>query len=108
LRASRDFDRGRRIQALQQLRRVRTHEQQGAHRRTQKALADHAVQHGDQQVVIAIGVQQAEGLAVHTELVPGPDLKQFFKRANATRQRHKGIGALEHQSLALVHGFNHM
>ena len=37
------------------------------------------------------------------KLAPGPHFKQFFKRADAARQGHKGIAALGHHRLALVH-----
>ena len=38
-----------------------------------------------------------------SELNPGELLDQFFQRADAARQGHEGIGALEHFELALVH-----
>ena len=37
------------------------------------------------------------------ELRPRQLLDEFFKRADAARQRDEGIGALEHQLLARVH-----
>jgi hypothetical protein len=40
---------------------------------------------------------------VAAELRPGHLLDQFFQRADAARQRHERVGALEHQALALVH-----
>ena len=37
------------------------------------------------------------------ELRPGQLLDQFFQRADAAGQRDEGVGALEHDALALVH-----
>ena len=43
------------------------------------------------------------GLRVAAELLPGHLLDQFLQRADAAGQRDEGVGALEHQPLALVH-----
>ena len=43
------------------------------------------------------------GLRVLAELRPGHLLDQFLQRADAAGQGDEGIGALEHQALALMH-----
>ena len=41
------------------------------------------------------------------ELRPGELLDQFLQRADPARQRDEGVGALEHDALALVHVLRH-
>ncbi len=41
---------------------------------------------------------------MQAELGPGQNLAKLFERAEAARQRDKGVGELRHESLALVHG----
>ena len=42
-------------------------------------------------------------LAVMAELGPGHDLDDFLDRADTARQRHEGVGFLEHGMFALMH-----
>ena len=41
---------------------------------------------------------------MQAELAPGNDLDRLVERAQSARQRHEGIGSLEHALLATVHG----
>ena len=69
----------------------------------------HGVPQKLQQPVVVTGhVQQAQGFLVVTQLPPGPHFKQFFKRADAARQRQERIGPLRHQRLAFVHVGHHV
>ena len=44
---------------------------------------------------------------MQAERAPRQHLEEFLEGADAARQHHKGIGALEHLILALVHGLDH-
>ena len=50
-----------------------------------------------------LDIGEDDRLAVMAELRPGHDLDDLLDRADAARQRHKGVGFLEHRVLALMH-----
>ncbi len=56
-----------------------------------------------QRVPEAFDVDDHDRLLVAAELRPGQLLDQLLQRADAARQRHEGVGPLEHHALALVH-----
>ena len=49
-------------------------------------------------------IQQGAGFLVVSQLAPGPDLEQFFQRAQTTGQGDEAVGQAGHHGLALVHG----
>ena len=57
-------------------------------------------------VVVAVHIEQADGLVVVAQLAPSPDLEQFLEGAYAAGQGDEGIAALGHHGLALVHGLD--
>ena len=57
--------------------------------------------HSGSQKPLDVGEQ--DRLLVAAELRPGHLLDQLFQRADAAGQRDEGVGALEHDALALVH-----
>src|SRR5436190_5218887 len=48
-------------------------------------------------------IENKDWFLMPTELRPGELLDQLFERADATRQGHEGVRALEHDSFALMH-----
>ncbi len=52
-------------------------------------------------------IGKQDRLAMAAELNPGDLLDDFFKRADAARHCHEGVGHLEHLALALVHVVGH-
>lgn len=71
-----------------------------------ETLLRHPVEEGDEIVVIAIDIQQADGMGVLPELGPGPHLEQFLHRADATRHGDEAFRQLHHQGLAGMHGLD--
>lgn len=65
------------------------------------------VQELKQMVVVALDVQNAAGLALQSELVPGEDLAELVERAIAAGQGNESIGEFGHKGFALVHGPGH-
>ena len=68
-----------------------------------KFSVPHVIEQGDERIPVAIDIAQDDRLVVPVELRPGGDLDQFFERADAARQGHESVGALEHRHLALMH-----
>ena len=50
-----------------------------------------------------LDIGDQDRLLVPAELRPGELLDQLLQRADAARQRHEGVGVLEHDALSLVH-----
>ena len=63
----------------------------------------HVVEQRAERIPEAFDVGDQDRLLVAAELRPGELLDQFLQRADAAGQRHEGVGALEHDALALVH-----
>ena len=61
------------------------------------------IEQRQQRVPESPDVGDHDGLAMAAELGPGDLLDQLLERADAARQRHEAVGALEHDALALVH-----
>ena len=61
------------------------------------------VHEAGQPVPEAMDVEQAEGLGVIAERVPGPGLEQLVERADPARQGDEAVAQLGHLRLALVH-----
>jgi hypothetical protein len=51
-------------------------------------------------------VDNDDRLGVQAERAPGQDLEKLLQGADSARQHDKGVRALEHLQLALVHGFH--
>src|ERR1043166_4542839 len=52
-------------------------------------------------------IDEKDRLVVQRELTPSQDLEKLVKRPDPTRQHRKGIGALSHDALAVVHRIDH-
>ncbi|MNM90397.1 hypothetical protein D3C81_1026570 [compost metagenome] len=65
------------------------------------------VEEGQQRVVEAVYLQQAERLAVVAELAPGPYLEQFLQGSQAAGQGDEGVAQLGHARLARVHAIHY-
>ena len=63
----------------------------------------HVIEQRAERVPEALDIGDQDRLLVAAELRPGELLDQLLQRADAARQRHEGVGALEHDALALVH-----
>lgn len=61
-------------------------------------------QESKQRIIEIRDVEQPDRIAVEAELRPGPDLKQFFKGAKATRQGDKTVTQISHFLFSVVHG----
>ena len=69
----------------------------------QEAVVGHPLEEVDQRVPEAADIDDQHRLGVLVELGPGHHLDDLLERADAAGQRHEGVGALEHDSLPLVH-----
>ena len=75
-----------------------------AHERLlEEAIVGHAPEEGNQRIPEAAEIDDQDGLGVTVELRPRRNLDHLFQRAEAAGQRNEGIGALRHDSLALMH-----
>ena len=72
----------------------------------EEVLGRHLVEKGNEIIVIAIDIEQADRLAVLAQLPPGPYLEQFLHRADTTRQGDEGVGEVRHLGLARMHGLH--
>jgi hypothetical protein len=73
-----------------------------------EAFIDGIIEKPDQIVVVAAIVQQAAGLAMQTQLRPGPCLEQLVHRADATGQRQEHVRQLDHQRFAFGQRLHHV
>ncbi len=67
----------------------------------------HVGEQSEQRAPESGDVGDQDRLLVAIELRPGHLLDQLLERADASRQRDEGVGALEHRLLALVHVLDH-
>src|SRR5262245_7161653 len=88
---------------LQQALGVRVDEQHGAVLGPQKSIRGSAIKELEERIKIALDVQYAARLAMHTELGPGDHLQHLFEGAEAAWKPKEGVGALRHHRFALVH-----
>ena len=63
----------------------------------------HVVEQRAERIPEAADIGDQDRLLVTAELRPGELLDQFLQRADAARQGHEGVGALEHDALSLMH-----
>ena len=68
-----------------------------------EAFGPHMVDQRQHRIPETLDIGEDDRLAVMAELRPGHDLDDLLDRADAARQRHKGVGFLEHRVFALVH-----
>ena len=64
-------------------------------------------QQSGQGVPVTALVDDHDRLGVQAQCAPGQDLEELLEGADAARQDHEGVGALEHFVLALVHRLDH-
>src|SRR5260221_5000294 len=77
--------------------------EQPADRRRGETAVDDMIDQGPEFSPIAGDVDQDDRLVVQPKLLPGDDLEGLLDRADSAGQYGEGVGALEHQVLALVH-----
>ena len=68
-----------------------------------KASFSHVIEQRAKRVPESADIGGEDRLLVAAKLGPGELLDQFLQRADAARQRHEGVRALEHDALSLVH-----
>src|SRR3989339_780938 len=79
------------------------HNQEGAVRWFEKRPRSRVIQKAGQCIKIARHVEQAARFGVDAKLGPGPDFKNFFKRADAARHGDEAIREFGHHGFALMH-----
>lgn len=57
-------------------------------------------------VVVAAGVEEANGFVMNTKLGPGEDLEEFIEGSQAAGECNESIGKVGHHHLTFVHGFD--
>ncbi len=92
-----------RAQPLEERLGVGLDEEHRPRRRAQDPLVDGVVEEPHETLVVAIEVEQRDGLAVHPELRPGEDLDDLLERPDAAGDGDEGVRQLGHERLALVH-----
>src|SRR5271166_128650 len=74
--------------------------------RLKKIVFHRPVGQGEQAIVVTQYVHQPASFALQPELRPSKHFKEFFKRAEAARQRDKGAGQFRHHGFPFVHGLH--
>ena len=66
-------------------------------------MRDDMVEQRAQRSPVPGDIDEKDRLVVQRELTPGQDLEKLIQRSDAARQHRKGIGALGHDALAVMH-----